>query len=84
MENDSASKSIVDFVKIILNDDKNIVKSEFNIFKGIIKMFVFFIEYILFALRISPNKYLAIRFRDVRTQKYIENYCQFVRKKLYG
>ncbi len=84
LENDSASKSIVDFVKIILNDDKNIVKSEFNIFKGIIKMFVFFIEYILFALRISPNKYLAIRFRDVRTQKYIENYCQFVRKKLYG
>lgn len=84
LDGKSASENIVSFIKHIIIENKRVVKSEFNIFKGIIKTIFFFYEYMLFTLRISPNKYFAIRFRDVRSQKYIENYCKEIKKKLYG
>ena len=78
----SASENIVDFVKDILSSDDNIIMSEFNIFKGIIKVFVYLYEYILFKLNIKLNKYLEVRFRDYRTSNFIENYYKEIRDKI--
>ena len=78
----SASENIVDFVKDILSSEDNIIMNEFNIFKGIIKVFVYLYEYILFKLNIKLNKYLEVRFRDYRTNKFIENYCKEIGDKI--
>lgn len=78
----SASENIVDFVKDILSNEDNIIMNEFNIFKGIIKVFVYLYEYILFKLNIKLNKYLEVRFRDYRTSNFIENYCKEIRDKI--
>ena len=78
----SASENIVDFVKDILSNEDNIIMNEFSIFKGIVKIFIYFYEYILYKLNIKLNKYLEVRFRDYRTNKFIENYCKEIGDKI--
>ena len=80
----SASENIVNFVKKIMSSDDYIVKSKFNIFKGFAKTIVYFYEYILYKLNIGLNKYLKVRFRDMRSNKYINEYCDSIKVRLFG
>ena len=79
----SSSEKIVSFINKIFYTDENIIMSKFNFFKGILKFFVYIGEYILYRLNISTNKYLTIRFRDYRTDKFIIKYCNEVRYKIF-
>ncbi|MBR1455475.1 MAG: hypothetical protein IJ593_12665 [Lachnospiraceae bacterium] len=80
----SASENIVNFINKIMASDDYIVKSKFSIFKGLAKTIVYFYEYILYKLNIGLNKYLKVRFRDMRSNKYINEYCDSIRVQLFG
>ena len=78
-----ASDNIVKFINKIMTKGEYIVVNEFNFFKGTIKFIVYLYEIILYKLNIGLNKYLKVRFEDVRSKKYIDEYCYRIKKCLF-
>ena len=84
ISNVSANERIVSFVKEILENKSNLIKSEFKFIKGVIKSILYLRDILIVRFGLKLNRLYEIIIRDYRSNNFINSYCNTIRKKMYG